>query len=253
MPAPPNPRTQPAFNFLLNLCLWQRSCLSQPEPGTVPWEGCTKLGAITSGNPSFGCVSAQTGTHPAHNTEAARGSESSRRFLLPLLGSNQDSPDPEGPASNSRIPATCNPLREFVSPDAGVCWFRCSDFADFYSLKCSGWRRAGGRLAMPPPGPGHRARGQAAETSPISCAWVLGAGLSSRTSGMRTSRGIWNSSQTACQVVTPSRALAICDRSSDVRCGRLPLSTSSEIVNSTASCQVDGGSVELVPFSASTI
>ena len=25
MPAPPNPRTQPAFNFLLNLCLWQRS------------------------------------------------------------------------------------------------------------------------------------------------------------------------------------------------------------------------------------
>ena len=82
---------------------------------------------------------------------------------------------------------------------------------------------------------------------------VPGAGLSSKTSGMRTSRGIWNSSQTACQVVTPSRALAICDRSSDDRCGRLPLSTSSEIVSATASCQADEGAAEAVPFSASTM
>src|SRR4029453_2211251 len=80
-----------------------------------------------------------------------------------------------------------------------------------------------------------------------------GAGLSSRTSGIRTSRGSWNSSQRACQVVTPSRALAICDRSSDDRCGRLPLSTSSEIVNSTPSCQANDVSTEVFPFSASTM
>jgi len=40
---------------------------------------------------------------------------------LPLLGSNQDSPDPGGRRSTG-IPATCSHLREFVSPDAGVCW-----------------------------------------------------------------------------------------------------------------------------------
>jgi hypothetical protein len=43
-----------------------------------------------------------------------------RTFELPLLGSNQDSPDPEGPLYPPQIPATCRHLREIVSPDAGV-------------------------------------------------------------------------------------------------------------------------------------
>ena len=67
------------------------------------------------------------------------------------------------------------------------------------------------------------------------------------------SRGIWNSSHTACQVVTPRSALAICDRSSGDRWGRLPLSTSSEIVVSMACRQVNDGSTEPVPSSASTM
>jgi len=126
------------------------------------------------------------------------------------------------------------------------------DFAILYSLKCSG---RPGAAATCDGAARSRSSGEGVgrRDFPDFRRVLPGAGVSSKTSGMRTSRGIWNSSQMACQVVTPSRALAICDRSSDVRCGRLPLSTSSEIVDSTASCQVDGGSVEPVPLSASTI
>ena len=64
MPAPPNPRTQPTGHGRLDVVPWRGGIQSTfafgnalvcPNPSPAcPWEGCTKLGAITSGNPSFG-------------------------------------------------------------------------------------------------------------------------------------------------------------------------------------------------------
>jgi len=74
---------------------------------------------------------------------------------LPLLGSNQDSPDPEGSLKPAEFqqPATlyassCHPMLEFAGSDARLCrtlLTQMSDFAEsisaFQSYPLDHWRR----------------------------------------------------------------------------------------------------------------
>jgi hypothetical protein len=58
-----------------------------------------------------------------------------RRFQLPLLGPNQDSPDPEGPLKPTEFQQLAHKMRVRGTR----CWSLLGlmlDFAVFYSLKC---------------------------------------------------------------------------------------------------------------------
>ena len=59
------------------------------------------------------------------------------RFQLPLLGSNQDSPDPEGPRKHPEF----QQLATIYASRVTRCWSLTAfmpDFAVLYSLKCRG-------------------------------------------------------------------------------------------------------------------
>jgi hypothetical protein len=79
-----------------------------------------------------------------------------RRLELPLLGSNQDSPDPEGPTVTPKFrqladlyASSCHPMPEFVGFHAGLCRALLTQLSEFAESISAFQPLPGGPLAAP--------------------------------------------------------------------------------------------------------
>jgi len=89
----------------------------------------------------------------------------SQASQLPLLGLEPQAAEGQPGLSRSRgasiatrLPATCNLVREFVSPAAGVYWLRCRTLPSFTHSNAQVGQELP-PLAMALPGQGHQAKG----------------------------------------------------------------------------------------------
>jgi hypothetical protein len=108
------------------------------------------------------------------------------RFQLPLLGSNQDSPDPEGPLEQPKLQqlatifaSSCHPMLEFAGFDARLCRTLLAQMSGFVTEGLTLLTASTAELCLTSKCPGHESRGHLRRDWPTShqrCLPGLGGG-----------------------------------------------------------------------------